>query len=130
MTKVRVWRGYWTPEDVRAHPHALFVFGDNLIRTGTKGQASIRAAGPNVVGWITKKLPQLTAASFLSDMELDSNAQLFDSCTAEILRLAPQYDVIYFPEDGLGTGLTQLEVRAPRTWDLMQLKLQALLHQL
>ena len=32
---------------------------------------------------------------------------------------SPNYDCIYFPEDGIGTGLAKLPTKAPRTYDYL-----------
>lgn len=48
---------------LRLHKKHIFVFGDNIIRKGTAGQASCRNED-NTYGFITKKYPNLDAASY------------------------------------------------------------------
>lgn len=60
---------YWetlktiTAEYLRAHPDHIFVFGDNTIRKGKGGAATLRDE-PNTWGFITKKLPNNHDDSF------------------------------------------------------------------
>ena len=57
---------------VRANADCVFIFGDNLLRKGTAGQASIRNE-PNAYGVPTKKYPSMTEESFFSDKEYNDN---------------------------------------------------------
>lgn len=48
---------------LRKHPDHIFVFGDNLIRKGKGGAATLRDE-PNTYGFITKKKPNNSDGSF------------------------------------------------------------------
>ena len=45
---------------VREHRDHIFLFGDNLARSGFGGQAAQMRAEPNAIGLPTKKLPSST----------------------------------------------------------------------
>lgn len=45
------------------HPNEIFVFGDNLLRTGYGGAAALRDL-PNTYGFVTKKKPDNNDDSF------------------------------------------------------------------
>jgi hypothetical protein len=52
-----------TKEYLREHPDHVFVFGDNLLRQGKGGAATLRDE-PNTYGFITKKAPNNKDESF------------------------------------------------------------------
>lgn len=58
MPKSKIFEGYWTVNDARSNKNSLFVYGDNDIKKGKKGQAIIRDE-PNAIGIPTKKYPSL-----------------------------------------------------------------------
>jgi hypothetical protein len=99
-------------ELVESNPDSLFIFGDNLIKKGMKGQAIIRHC-VNAFGIPTKKLPANTSVSFFDDIEYDKNIIYIKSA---IDTIPSSYKCIIFPEDGLGTGLAQLPTKAPKTY--------------
>ena len=90
----------------------LFVYGDNLERRGTAGQACIRGKN-NTIGLATKMGPCGKDHCYFKD--LPAYQSLVDR---EILRVMlrfkeSNYDQLVFPADGLGTGLSELPKRAP-----------------
>lgn len=105
----------WTCELVRNHPHCLFVFGDNLLGRGCGGQAVIRFCS-NAIGIPTKKYPNMAEGSFFTDTEFVSNVLILNEAIDKLRRRAATYQVVVFPSDGLGTGLAELNQRAPRTF--------------
>jgi len=94
----------------RENPDKIFVFGDNTIRKGKKGQAVIRDE-PNAFGIITKRYPSNKYGSFLSDNKDDKMLVLKD--LVKLRELAYNGKTIVFPKDGLGTGLANLGYYAP-----------------
>ena len=56
-----------TKEFLFKNPHAVFVFGDNLLRKGRGGAAVLR--NYNTHGFITKKLPSNEDEAFFSPRE-------------------------------------------------------------
>lgn len=108
------------PVQCQAEPATMFVFGDNMIRRGTAGQACIRRE-PNAIGVPTKWNPAMTEGSFFAD-------EGWPDQTADALKIkiaidktflliethAAVHGAVSFPRDGLGTGLAQLPQRAPK----------------
>lgn len=103
--------------DTKNNPDKVYVYGDNLLRQGKKGQAIIRDCD-NAFGIATKKLPSMTEWSFFTDSEFKENKRVIEEGIRNVL---DNYGnrVIVFPRAGLGTGLAQLNTRAPRTYQYL-----------
>lgn len=111
--------------EIRADRHSLYVFGDNLARTGgapdasgrsnpRAGQAAACRDEPNAVGIPTKKLPSMKDGSFFSDADFDAVKPIIQ---AEFVRLADHLragGTVVLPASGIGTDRAQLAERAPR----------------
>jgi hypothetical protein len=99
---------------LRAHPDWLFVFGDNMDRSGYGGQARACRGEPNAVGIPTKWGPSMDEGAFFTD---DSFIPLVKpAIDAQILLCGVRLlkgGTVVLPEDGVGTGLAQLPKRAP-----------------
>jgi len=103
----------------------IFLFGDNLVRRGTGGQAAIRyAVTKNVIGIPTKKNPTMKENAFFNDSDEDFKlaTEAIDKAFASI----PRDRQVYFPADGLGTGLANLKERSPRIFSYILEKISAL----
>ena len=124
-TKIRTFSGFWSKKDCIARPDALFVFGDNDRRFGNKGQAVIRDCA-NSVGVPTKKYPSLDFFSYYNDSELSENKKKIKTAIKLIISLSKKYKTVYLPENGLGTGLADLPIRAPNTYVYLQKKIEHL----
>lgn len=70
--EIIVFNNFWTLQDVRKMNDYLFIFGDNDIQKGKKGQAIIRDES-NTIGVPTKKVPCNTLNSFYKDDEYEIN---------------------------------------------------------
>lgn len=98
--------------DLQNNPDVLYLFGDNLQRRGYGGQAKEMRGEPNAVGIATKNAPGMKPGDFFSDEDITLRYRIDDD-------LAPAYQhlrkggLLVIPEDGLGTGLSQLPTRAP-----------------
>lgn len=114
-----------TRKYVRANPDKIFLFGDNLLRTGYGGQAKAMRGEPNAIGVPTKKKPTNEPDAFFTDAELVRNKAAIDSALEQ---LADYKDgtVMVIPSAGLGTGLADLLNRAPKTFEYLELRLAAL----
>lgn len=125
--KIITFKGWWKENDAKNNPTWLFVFGDNDIKKGLKGQAVIRNCS-NAIGIPTKKYPSLMISSFYSDDEYKLNCKKIDNAICDIIVLlkTKKYDHIIFPEDGLGTGLAELPKRAPKTYDYLNKSIKQL----
>jgi len=111
--KVEIWSGFWGPRDCILNPEILFVYGDNDLSFGKRGQACIRDC-VNAHGIPTKRAPDNSRDAFYSD-------QYYSHCCGQIERaireiLKANYEKIVFPRDGLGTGLADLPRKAPKVY--------------
>lgn len=100
--------------DLRRNPTALYVFGDNLQLTGKLGQALEMRGEPNAVGLPTKRFPSRQPHAYLLDQDFDF---IIQACAPHINKLRAhlsQHGIVVWPVDGIGTGLAQLFIRAPR----------------
>ena len=111
---------------LRQSPDALFVFGDNLSRKGFGGQASEMRGEPNAVGIPTKRAPYMHESAFFNDNDLDEAGPAIKAAFARLFEHAQRGGTIFWPADGIGTGLAQLPTRAPSIWRLIEFERDAL----
>lgn len=109
---------------IRSNPKTLFLFGDNDIRKGYGGQAKEMRDEPNAIGISTKKSPNMTEDAFKTDKELVQNKKII---TQDINKAISEfkkggYTKLVIPE--LGTGLAELQKRAPKTLEFLQQELK------
>lgn len=123
--KILVWPGFWTRDDVQANPSYLFVFGDNDVGRGRKGQAIIRGF-PNAIGVPTKKFPTFKDSAYYSDEEYEQNCQKIQRAFDAIRAKVPKFEKLVLPENGLGTGLSDLGRRAPKTLEYLNQQIEKL----
>ena len=111
--------------DLQKNPMITYVFGDNYQRKGYGGQAKEMRGEPNAIGVRTKWAPNNEPSSFFDDIHLSYvsyrstvNARTSVLIAEDILRVADvitKGGIVCLPEDGLGTGMSHLETRAPKT---------------
>ena len=101
----------YTREMVKNNPKRVFVFGDNLIGRGNKGQAVIRGL-VNTLGLPTKRLPCMDSRKCFFSDKLDEILAVRRVLLTieEILKSGKS---IALPTDGLGTGLAKLRMKSP-----------------
>jgi len=94
------------------NPNKLYIFGDNTKRIGLGGQASIRNKS-NSVGICTKK----SIFEFMTDDEFEQNKIIIDSDIKTINDLMEQgeFNILVFPESGLGWGRALMQKYCPKT---------------
>jgi len=111
---------FWTVSDVKHYREYLFIFGDNNIGKGCGGQAVIRYE-KNSIGIPTKKFPSNNEASFYTDDEYSNNCiNIRNAIEKIIVELnTKKYKGVIFPADGLGTGLANLPLKAPKTFEFL-----------
>jgi len=99
---------------IRDHRHAIFVFGDNIAGKGYGGQAKEARGEPNAWGLPTKWKPDNRLDSFFTDGQFREVKEVVDALFRD-LRIAMEsgFEVVFFP--GIGTGLADLQNRAPKT---------------
>lgn len=99
------------------NPHALVVFGDNLICRGKAGQAIIRDE-PNAFGIPTKRLPSMEKGSFFSDRKDE-----YDIVKNKLIYLWNEHQkgkMIILPRAQVGTGLANIEANSPKIHKLIE----------
>jgi len=111
-----------TPDIVKSNPNKIYLFGDNLERTGKGGQAIIRDE-PNAFGIATKKAPRRDEAAFFTDADYDEAIKIIDQ---DIQKALADGRTIVIPKAGLGTGRAELATRAPKINQYLQNRLQNL----
>ena len=109
---------FWTRESVSNDPDRYYLFGDNEQGIGTGGQACIRGLS-NAFGIPTKRAPGMADGDFWSDDEIEANCRLIDEAWLKI----PTDKPWVISQEGLGTGLSELPKRAPRTYQYLLHKL-------
>ena len=105
---------WYSVKRCQENPDSLFVFGDNQKdRRGFGGQAVIRTQ-INAVGIATKK----SIVEYFSDSEYWENIKAINEDIFKVkeMYINDMYQSVVFPADGLGTGLSNLHVVAPRTF--------------
>lgn len=97
------------------YPNNLIVFGDNLMRKGSGGQATIRNC-KNSIGLATKVLPTMEEEAFFID---DNQAMmtLEDEFYNVLLVSESLNKPLLFPSSGLGTGLARLNEMFPTEFE-------------
>lgn len=124
-TKIIIFNGFWTIDDVNKNPHALFVYGDNDVHIGKGGQAIIRDC-VNAIGLPTKKYPNNQPTSFYTDLEYYDNIKKIDNAINQIINASQKYDYVVLPRDGFGTGLAKLKENAPETLNYINQRIEVL----
>ena len=112
--------------DLRANPHTLYAFGDNLEARGKGGQAREMRGEPNAVGIPTKRAPSMREGAFLVDADLERVRAVADKAFARLVRHLEAGGTVCLPADGIGTGLAQLQQRAPAVWAYVNGRIEAL----
>ena|SRR5690606_37435257 len=114
----------YTRAYIKEHPDWLFVFGDNLARSGLGGQAAEARGEPNAIGIATKRKPTMEPDAFLTDDERNAWFAEERRTLARLMKAAKNGRTIIWPLDGIGTGLARLEANAPGIWsDIEHLRL-------
>ena len=105
-------------EDCKNNPYKLYIFGDNLLSTGTGGQATIRHCY-NAFGVPTKRFPTMESNAFFSDKEEEKERLQWTLDMLLNIYLKRDNITIVFPKDGLGTGLAKMSIKSPKLYKLM-----------
>lgn len=105
---------------LRANPGVLFIFGDNNLRKGMRGQAAQMRGEPNAVGVRTKWAPTMSTEAFFNDMQINETDQMFTDDLTPVWEALKNHRIVIWPADGIGTGLSDLSNRAPLTWKLLE----------
>ena len=98
--------------DLRANPTVLYVFGDNECRFGLGGQAGEMRGEPNAVGIATLYAPGM----FWVDAGVNHQSGVIRNDMIPLFRAVLAGRTVVWPNDGVGSGLADLERASPRTW--------------
>lgn len=123
MTRGRVLRlPFITRAMVQADRNSIFVFGDNMQRSGYGGQAKEMRNEPNSIGVPTKWAPQRHSWAYFNDDDfLKREVQFRIADAFERMRCAlNEGKNVVIPADGVGTGLADLSRRAPKLFTLIE----------
>ncbi len=112
--------------NLQINPEHLFVFGDNMARRGLGGQAREMRGEPNAVGVPTKWEPSMFPSGFFSEADLEKVKPSIDEAFERLRAHLAGGGTIVLPRDGIGTGLAQLEGRAPSIAALIEAHIEAL----
>ena len=124
-----IYKQNYSDEYVKKHTNYLFIFGDNEDGYGTGGQACIRY-NSNAFGIPTKKHPDNNPESFYNDKEFERNRMVIKKTLHKFKKIMINYDKIIFPEHGIGTGLSQLPKKAPKTFAYLKYKIHKLFNKI
>lgn len=103
----------YSTSELRSNPDKIYVFGDNTLRKGKGGQAAIRDES-NAMGIATKLLPSRKDNAYFTDDQFEQNKSIIDA-DIKAIKDASQGKTVVLPTGGLGTGLSDLGNKAPRT---------------
>jgi len=112
--------------DLRANADVYYVFGDNTKRVGMGGQAGEMRGEPNAFGIPTKRLPSQYDDSFFSDEDFEEVKIIIDKHINELEKIVRNGHIVVIPQDGLGTGLSELPTRAPKIFKYLESRLDYL----
>lgn len=110
--------------DLVANPDVLYVFGDNDQRQGYGGQAKEMRGEENAIGIRTKWQPNKLHSSYFSDSDYQTIMEMIDIDFEPIMDHLEEGGIVVFPLDGIGTGLADLENRAPMVFDYLCNKIE------
>ena len=99
---------------------AVYLFGDNTLRKGMGGQAGAMRGEPNAIGVATKLTPTSGTNAYFSDNDLRYNVSVMAKDLRPAFSARESGLVVVIPEDGLGTGLSELPERAPKTNEVLE----------
>lgn len=125
--QLKVFKGFWSIEDSKKYSKYIFLFGDNNQRSGMGGQAIIRGAS-NSLGIRTKNSPNMSDDAFWTDNTFQQNKKFITEDFNLLYKKLEKenWDGVIISENGLGTGLAELDQRAPETFNFLQNKLEEL----
>ena len=111
MFQYRIYR-----TDLHTNRNVWYCFGDNDERVGYGGQAAEVRGEHNSLGVRTKKGPSHRDVDYYNDDELAENMAKIGEDFQVIETKLADGDIVVFPSDGFGTGLSELPERAPQTF--------------
>ena len=114
-----VFQKWITRDDLRNNPEHMYVFGDNVLRKGLRGQAKEMRGEPNAIGIPTKWEPTLRPEAFFKDSQFNDIRIHIEPDYNRVLDALQAGKTVVWPEDGIGTGLSRIPKTAPALWNEM-----------
>lgn len=109
---------FYTEKLLRDDPDGLYIFGDNMKRVGRGGQAVIRDM-PNAIGIATKIRPETDYQAYFRDSDLQTFKAEIERAHPAIKAALMEERNVYWPSDGIGTGLSALPKTSPACYDYL-----------
>lgn len=103
-----------TKNYIKQNFETIFLFGDNMQRTGFGGQAAEMRGHPNSLGVPTKWSPYTGDKAYFTDADFDKVKKFIDFPFDVAIAWLKAGRNVCIPADGIGTGLSQLRDRAPK----------------
>jgi hypothetical protein len=100
--------------DLKKNRDKYYLFGDNCVRLGYKGQAQEMRGEPNAIGIRTKFYPSNKKISYFTDEKFQHCCYLIAEDLLIVSSLLKENKTIIIPTSGVGSGLAKLEQCAPR----------------
>lgn len=116
---------HFTPATCRDMPDAIFVFGDNIIRKGCKGQACIRYCA-NSFGIPTKHLPAKTPQAYYKDADFPYVENVISRAFDQLEMHLRNGKTVVWPENNIGVSLAKLPIKAPAIYAYIMERLEKL----
>jgi len=98
----------------------MFVFGDNILRRGTGGQAKACRGKLNTICIITKKYPSNYVGSFYFEKDYDQWLKDSASGFCSVEHELKKGSIVVWPKEGIGTGLAELPKYAPSIYEYIE----------
>lgn len=101
------------------------IYGDNTKREGTGGQAIIRSwtfrhsYERMGVGIATKWEPTTHPNAYFTDKDLATTAEIIGNDFKKVKHLLDDGKYVFWPEDGIGTGMSKLMQTSPLAFNLI-----------
>jgi hypothetical protein len=111
---------WYTKPLLLTHKDKYFVFGDNYARKGLGGQAKVCRGFPNTIGIITKKYPSYSFESYYYEIEFGIWLEHAMGDLAKVQDYLEQGMTVVYPQEGVGTGLSQLPQKAPSIYNYIE----------
>jgi hypothetical protein len=106
--------------DLKANPHVLFIWGDNLERTGMGGQAAEMRGEPNGVSIMTKKAPRRDDAAYFTDADREDFRKYLSSPYRLLEKHLKAGGLVVCPAAGVGTDRAALPEKAPACFKMLR----------
>lgn len=109
-------------DDALINSSVLYVFGDNEQRVGRGGLAAELRGLKNSHGIRTKAKPSTDPSAYWSDNNYSSNVAMLEEDFLKVRFALARGILVVFPAKGLGTGLSAMPKKCPRTYNFLTYK--------